>query len=100
MPRVRRHLDRLDERQDAAVEGRAARKACEGSETEDEHERFVDGAELARVQPPGRPTESLGSTTVVCSTRTRVSWPSTVIVGRKLAGRAFVDVESLILEPV
>jgi hypothetical protein len=29
-------------------------------EAEDEHERLVDGAELARVEPPGGAAESLG----------------------------------------
>jgi len=42
-----------------------------------------------------RPTDApsrCGSTTVVCSTSTRVSVPAMLIVGRKVAGRAPVDV--------
>lgn len=42
-------------------------------------------------RPAERPRRC-GSTTVVCSTRTRVSIPSRVIVGRKLAERAPVEV--------
>ena len=38
-----------------------------------------------------------GSTTVVCSTRTRVSRPSIAIVGRKLAGRALAEVGETIV---
>src|SRR5207244_2138744 len=40
----------------------------------------------ASSRPADRPSRC-GSTTVVCSTSTLVSFPSTVIVGRKLAGR-------------
>ena len=42
-----------------------------------------------------------GSTTVVCSTSTRVSWPASVIVGRKLVARARAEVgeTSIVLSP-
>ena len=46
---------------------------------------------LASRRPADGPRRP-GSTTVVCSTRTRVSVPSSMIGGRKLAGRALVDV--------
>ncbi len=42
-------------------------------------------------RPADRPSRC-GSTTVVCSTRTRVSRRSTTIIGRKVACRALVDV--------
>ncbi len=46
---------------------------------------------LVSRRPTDRPRRC-GSTTVVCSTRTRVSRRSTTIVGRKLAGRAPIEV--------
>ena len=46
---------------------------------------------LASSRPADRPRRC-ESTTVVCSTRTRVSCRSITIVGRKLAGRALVEV--------
>ena len=46
---------------------------------------------LASRRPADRPRR-WGSTTVVCSTRTRVSRRSITIVGRKLAARALVEV--------
>ena len=46
---------------------------------------------LVSSRPADRPRRC-GSTTVVCSTRTRVSRLSTTIVGRKLADRALVEV--------
>jgi hypothetical protein len=46
---------------------------------------------LATSRLADRPRRS-GSTTVVCSTNTRVSLPSTLITGRNVAGRALVDV--------
>jgi hypothetical protein len=56
----------------------------------------TSASSTARNSPAwSRPAEAprrCGSTTVVCSTRTRVSVPSSVIVGRKLAGRALVEV--------
>jgi hypothetical protein len=54
----------------------------------------------ASNRPADRPSRS-GSTTVVCSTRTRVSCPSNAISGRKLAGRALVEVgaTSRVLRP-
>ena len=61
-------------------------------QAEDEHQSLVHGAQLACTQPSGRPSESLRSTTAVCSTRTRVSVPPRLIAGRKLAGRACVEV--------
>jgi hypothetical protein len=45
----------------------------------------------ASRRPADRPSRC-GSTTVVCSTRTRVSVPSSEIVGRKVAGRALAEV--------
>jgi hypothetical protein len=45
----------------------------------------------ASRRPADRPRRC-GSTTVVCSTRTRVCRLSTTIVGRKLAGRALIEV--------
>ena len=45
----------------------------------------------ASRRPADRPSR-WGSTTVVCSTRTRVCCCSSVMVGRKLAGRALVEV--------
>ena len=51
----------------------------------------TERSSLASSRPADRPRRC-GSTTVVCSTRTRVSCRSTTIVGRKLAGRALVDV--------
>src|SRR6266508_5925895 len=44
----------------------------------------------ASRRPADSPRRS-GSTTVVCSTRTRVSSPLRAIVGRKLAGRALAE---------
>ena len=51
----------------------------------------TERSSLAARRPADRPSRS-GSTTVVCSTRTRVSCPSSVIVGRKLAGSACAEV--------
>ena len=50
---------------------------------------------------PAEPPKRSGSTTVVCSTRTLVGVPSSVIVGLKLAGRAAVEVgeTSTVLSP-
>ena len=45
----------------------------------------------ASSRPAERPSLP-GSTTVACSASTRVSWPPSVIVGRKLAARALIDV--------
>ncbi len=54
----------------------------------------------ASSRPADRPS-LCGSTTVVCSTSTRVSSPPSVIVGRKLAARALVEVgdTSRVLRP-
>jgi hypothetical protein len=64
------------------------------SETEDERESLVDGAELVDFERPAERPSRCGSTTVVCSTRTRVSCPSSVIVRRKLAARALVEMDA------
>ncbi len=49
---------------------------------------------LASRRPANRPRRC-GSTTVVCSRRTRVSCRSRVIAGRKLVGRALVEVGAI-----
>ncbi len=51
----------------------------------------TDRSSLGSRRPVERPSRR-GSTTVVCSTSTRVCWPSSVIVGRKVAGLALVVV--------
>lgn len=54
----------------------------------------------ASSRPADRPSRC-GSTTLVCSTRTRVSSPAMAIVGRKVAARALADVgeTSTVLRP-
>jgi len=58
--------------------------------------RRARASSTARISSASsRPAEApsrCGSTTVVCSTKTRVSALPTMIAGRKLAGRARVDV--------
>jgi hypothetical protein len=51
---------------------------------------------VAPSRPADRPRRC-GSTTVVCSTGTRVSFPSRSITGRNVAGRALVDVGATIV---
>lgn len=66
-------------------------------EREDEAQRIVDCLHLCPAESPSRWL----STTVVCSTSTRVSVPSSSITGRNVAGRALADVgaTSAVLSP-
>ena len=73
------------------VQGRRCRRLCAQRPRTSMSASSTARSSVASRRPADRPSR-WGSTTVVCSTRTRVCCCSSVMVGRKLAGRALVEV--------